>query len=103
ATLYKQTSEQVLDEETGNLTTIYTTVLNKEIEIDTSERFCIKEELDKEMNELVCTEYRGLNQEEINEKIRLEVEGKLSWIASVLIQRQGAEDSQDNEMEIDIK
>jgi len=77
--------------------------LNKEIEIDTSEKFCIKEELDKEFNEMVCTEYRGLNQVEIDEKIRIATEDKLKFIADVLIQRQGTEQPQDNEMEIIIK
>jgi len=103
ATLYKQTSRELEDEETGNYSTIYTTVLNKEIEIDTSEKFCIKEELDKEMNEMVCVKYRGLTTEEINEKIRIATEDKLKFIADVLIQRQGTESPQDNEMEISIK
>ncbi len=77
--------------------------INKEIEIDTSETFCIKEELDEEFNEMVCTEYRGLTEEEINEKIRIATEDKLNQIAGVLIQRQHQEDPQDNTMEISIK
>lgn len=103
ALLYKQTSEEVYDNETGNYTTVYTTVLNKEIKIDISEQFCIKEELNKTLNETICIDYRGLNQNELDEKIRIIAEDKLRWIASVLIKRNNAqEDLLNNEMEITI-
>ncbi len=103
ALLYKQTSEEVIDEE-GNLTIIYKTVLNKEIEIDTSKQFCIKEGLNKEFDEMVCVEYRGLNQEELNEKIRKASEDKLKWISDVLINRENRQaEILNNQMEIIIK
>jgi len=103
ALLFKQISEEIYNNKTGNYTTIFTTVLNKEITIDISDK-CIEDELNKDFNETICIGYIELTQEEINEKIRQATEDKLKFISDVLIQRQNKQpDPLDNEMEITIK
>lgn len=79
-------------------------IIDKEISIDTSEKICIKEGLDKTINQMVCITWRGLTQEEIDEIVRKETEDKLKSISDILIRRQNIQDDLlNNEMEIIIK